>query len=46
MGLSIVREIMVQHGGKIWAESEIQQGTTFHFQLPKGEEYEKEHLVC
>lgn len=46
LGLSIVREIMVQHGGKIWAESEIQQGTTFHFQLPKGEEYEKEHLVC
>jgi PAS domain S-box-containing protein len=37
LGLSIVHEIIMQHGGEIWAESEIDKGTTIHFQLPKGE---------
>jgi PAS domain S-box-containing protein len=37
LGLSIVHEIVIQHGGKIWAESMIHQGTTIHFQIPKGE---------
>ena len=37
LGLSIVHEIIMQHGGGIWAESEINKGTTIHFQLPKGE---------
>ncbi|MGG3471273.1 ATP-binding protein [Neobacillus pocheonensis] len=36
LGLSIVHEIIMQHDGKIWAESEINRGTTIHFQLPKG----------
>jgi PAS domain S-box-containing protein len=37
LGLSIVHEIISQHGGEIWAESEINKGTSIHFQLPKGE---------
>jgi signal transduction histidine kinase len=35
LGLSIVREILSLHGGKVWVESEPQKGCTFHFTLPK-----------
>ena len=34
LGLVISKEIIRQHGGKIWAESEYDKGTTFHFVLP------------
>ena len=34
LGLVIAKEIIRQHGGKIWAESECNKGTTFHFVLP------------
>lgn len=34
LGLAICKEIIVRHQGKIWAESEIGKGTTFHFILP------------
>src|SRR3989338_2978333 len=34
LGLSICREIIVRHGGKIWAESEDGQGSSFYFILP------------
>ncbi len=34
LGLVISREIIVRHKGKIWAESEVGKGTTFHFLLP------------
>ncbi|HZG72529.1 MAG TPA: ATP-binding protein, partial [Chondromyces sp.] len=37
LGLSIAHEIVMQHGGKIWAESLMGEGTTIHIQLPKGE---------
>jgi len=33
LGLSISRQLVEAHGGKIWAESEIGEGTTFHFTL-------------
>ena len=35
LGLSIVKEIVALHGGKVWAESEPGGGCTFHFTLPK-----------
>lgn len=34
LGLSISREIITRHGGKIWAESNVGQGSHFYFILP------------
>jgi len=34
LGLAIVHHIISSHGGKIWAESEPGQGSTFTFMLP------------
>ena len=35
IGLSIVKKIIEDSGGKIWAESEVGQGTAIHFVLRK-----------
>lgn len=35
LGLSIVKHIVQLHGGRVWVESEIGQGTAFHFTLPQ-----------
>lgn len=34
LGLAIVKQIIENAGGKIWCESQINQGTTFSFLLP------------
>jgi signal transduction histidine kinase len=34
LGLAIVKELVEAHGGKIWVESKLNEGSKFSFSLP------------
>jgi signal transduction histidine kinase/HAMP domain-containing protein len=43
LGLAIVKSIAERHGGKVWVESVLGKGSTFHLQVPIAQAKEGNH---
>lgn len=45
LGLSICKQLINMHGGRIWVESKVNQGSKFHFTLPLFRDEKKDDFL-
>lgn len=46
LGLLLCKELVEENGGKIWIDSQVGAGSTFHFTLPKANQAEVEAMMA
>lgn len=46
LGLPLARQVLISHGGRIWAKSKLNQGTTLYFALPCSTKTANELQAC